>query len=373
MRIAKAISALGYLFLFIVGLNTLVARDVAHSSRFWGWVTLYALFAVAYHVGASAPLTARRRRIAALAVMTPAMLGMAALEPCQFGSMSLIIVASQAALLLSPRQTLVWVGVQTASLGTLLVCSTTTREDVVHVLALLGLQGFAAVAVHAARREEECASELQRTNGELIATRALLAEKTRAHERVRIARELHDVLGHDLTALGLQLEVATHVPPEEAAVYVKKAQEVSARLLANVRDVVSATRASEGMDLRAALQTLAESAPQLCVEIDMASCIRVDDDARAHCVLRCVQELITNTQRHAHASTLTVRIRQESGVIILDARDDGRGSTSVNLGSGLSGMRARLAELGGALTIEAQPQRPFVVTARLPLTAECLA
>ena len=117
-------------------------------------------------------------------------------------------------------------------------------------------------------------------NAELIATRALLAEKSRAHERVRIARELHDVLGHDLTALGLQLEVASHVAPTEAAAHVKKAQDVSTRLLANVREVVSATRASEGVDLRAALQTLAESAPKLDVQIDMAECIRVDDDER---------------------------------------------------------------------------------------------
>lgn len=370
MRIAKAISALGYLLLFIVGLNTFVDTQMPHNARFWGWVAFYALFALAYHVGARAPLSPRRRRIAALVVMTPAMLGMAALQPCNFGALSLVIVASQAALLLSTRQTVAWIGLQTVVVGVLLACSIAMREELVHVIALLGLQGFAAVAVQSARREEERAAELRQTNAELLATRALLAEKSRAHERVRIARELHDVLGHDLTALGLQLEVATHVPPEEARAHVRKAQDVSSRLLANVREVVSATRTSEGVDLRAALQTLAESAPQLHVEIDMADCIRVDDDERAHCVLRCVQEIITNTLRHAQARTLTVRIRQEDGVILLDARDDGRVSTKMSPGSGLSGMRARLAELGGALSIEADPQRPLVVTARLPLTVE---
>ena len=79
-------------------------------------------------------------------------------------------------------------------------------------------------------------------NAELRATRSLLEETSRVNERTRIARELHDVLGHDLTALGLQLEVATHVAPDRAGAHVAKAQEVSARLLHNVRDVVGAMR-----------------------------------------------------------------------------------------------------------------------------------
>jgi signal transduction histidine kinase len=283
------------------------------------------------------------------------------------------VVASQAALLLTPRQTAVFIAAQTPTLGLLLVRATGWLEGVSHVIGLLAAQSFAAVAVHlaglaarVARQEAETAHDLAHTNAELRATRALLEETSRAHERIRISRELHDVLGHDLTALGLQLEVATHVEPGRAACHVAKAQEVSARLLQNVRDVVGTMRDAPAAKLGCALRTLVEGVPGMAVHLDMPDDLHVKDGARGHCVLRCVQEIVTNALKHSRATNLWITISQADGAITVDARDDGQGASEVRAGHGLSGMRARLEEMGGTLRVAAEPARAFAVSAWLP-------
>jgi signal transduction histidine kinase len=96
--------------------------------------------------------------------------------------------------------------------------------------------------------------------------------------------------------------------------------------------------------------------------------LTVDDAARAHCVLRCVQEIVTNTLRHARAKNLWIEIaREDDGTISVQAKDDGCGAAVVRAGGGLSGMRARLEEMGGFLRVASEPS--FVVTARLPAKA----
>ena len=215
MHIARAMRVLGYVLLALVCMpEVLDPKGLPWGRYLLGWAIAYVVFGVAFHVGASAPETAYGRRLAALGVMTPAMLAMAAILPCHFGSLALVVVASQAALILSPGSAAVWIALQTAGVGTCMLCSGDKLQDTLgNSVALLGFQGFAAVCVYLARREAEAKGALARTNAELVATRSLLEETSRVHERNRIARELHDVLGHDLTALGLQLEVATHVAP----------------------------------------------------------------------------------------------------------------------------------------------------------------
>jgi signal transduction histidine kinase len=239
-------------------------------------------------------------------------------------------------------------------------------EHIAWMIALLGFQSFAAVAVFVGRRELEARLALASANAELRATRSLLVEASRASERARIARELHDVLGHDLTALGLQLEIATHLTGPEVGAHIEKAQEVSARLLRNVRAVVSATSSASGLDLASGLRELSRDLPGLAVHLDLPARLAVDDAVRAHCVLRCVQEVITNALRHAGAKNIWIALAQTDDGITLEARDDGCGAESVCAGNGLSGMRARLEELGGRLRVASAPRREFVVSAWLP-------
>ncbi len=373
MSLPRALLVLGYVLHLIAGLRVLTDHETAVDGKLWVWLAAYLVLGVAFTLGATARATDRPRRLGALSVMVPAMLTMAALKPCQFGALSLVLVASQAALVVRPRTAILVVATSTAALFFLTrnACDTLS-EHVAWMIAFLGFQGFATVTVFLARREAESKQALALSNAELRATRALLEESSRASERTRIARELHDVLGHDLTALGLQLEVATHVAPAEARAHVTRAQDVSARLLRNVREVVRETSRATGPEITRALRELVRDTPRLRVHLDMPDRLDVDDPARAHCVLRCVQEVVTNTLRHAQADNLWITIQQREDAITVDARDDGRGARDEELlaGHGLSGMRARLEEMGGWLRVVAAPQRALELTARLPLRGQ---
>jgi signal transduction histidine kinase len=366
MRFGRALRVVGYLLLGVVFLPTALDLPNGIDAERLAWIGAYAVFGLAFHVGASAPDHARRRRLVALGTMIPSMLAMAAILPCHFGSMTLVIVASQAALVLAPAQTAILVAAQSVVLGFFLVCSEELRAGIAAMIALVAGEVFAAVAVHTARSEAEARAALARANAELRATRSLLEEAIRLNERTRIARELHDVLGHDLTALGLQLEVVKHVPPDRACAHINKAQEVSSRLLHNVRDVVGTMRTARGLDLASALRKLVESIPELRVHLAVPDVLCVDDGARGQCILRCVQEIVTNTLRHARATNLWITVAQNTDAIRVEARDDGCGASVVRSGHGLSGMRARLEELGGRLHVAAESSRAFVVSAWLP-------
>jgi signal transduction histidine kinase len=356
VRITLALRLVGYGLLAVVAVATMLTAAMPAVQR-GEWLAAYAMFAAAFHVGASAPPTGRGRRLAALAIATPAILAM--------GALSLVAVASQAALVLSPGQAAAWIAAQTAGVGYFLWLSEAPDDCVAALIALLGFQSFAVVAVFVARRETEARQALACANAELRATRELLAETSRVHERTRIARELHDVLGHDLTALGLQLEIATHVPATQVPEHLARARGVNTRLLHNVREVVGAIRAVTGPDLGPALRALVADLPGLEVHLAAPEPLIIDDAARAQCVLRCVQEIVTNALRHAAARNLWIAIEQLGGALHVEARDDGRGAAELAAGHGLSGMRSRLEELGGSLAIVPRPS--FSVAARLPV------
>ncbi len=231
--------------------------------------------------------------------------------------------------------------------------------------------GFAAlmfVTSMVARQQDEAREEQRRLNSELRATRALLAESSRIGERMRIARELHDLVGHHLTALTLNLEVASHRVQPDAVESVRQAQAIAKQLLADVREVVSELRQGEALDLSQALRDLIEGVPTLAVHLELPPAFSVDNPQRAQVMLRTVQEILTNTTRHAGARNLWLRFtRTGSGELKLDARDDGRGAVTIRPGNGLNGMRERLAAVGGRLSFSAAPGRGFTLSAWLPM------
>ncbi|MCQ4163371.1 sensor histidine kinase [Tahibacter harae] len=218
-----------------------------------------------------------------------------------------------------------------------------------------------------AKQQGEARDEQRRLNSELRATRALLAESSRISERLRIARELHDLVGHHLTALSLNLEVASHLVQQPAQEHVRKAQSVAKLLLTDVREVVSQMRDNDSIDLTQALNTLIEGVPNLDIRLELPQRFAVEDPHRAHVLLRCAQEIITNTVRHSGARTLWLRFEQIGNEVVVHARDDGRGSENLNPGNGLAGMRERLAQFGGRLHITTARDRGFALDAWLPL------
>jgi signal transduction histidine kinase len=242
------------------------------------------------------------------------------------------------------------------ALGLLQACIYTAFSGLVFVVATVASQ-------QAEEREAQ-----RRLNSELRATRALLAESTRIAERMRIARELHDVIGHHLTALSLSLEVASHLSNESASVHVRKAQSTARLLLADVREAVSELRQDDAIDLTQALQSLVDGVPSLHVHVNIPPRFSVEDPRRAQVLLRCVQEIITNTARHAGARNLWLTFTYDQETLLsLCARDDGRGASDITPGNGLSGMRERLAEFGGDVMMDSGAGQGFALHIRLPL------
>ena len=229
-----------------------------------------------------------------------------------------------------------------------------------------GFSRFIFVTSLVARQQTEAREEQRRLNAELRATRALLAESARINERTRISRELHDLLGHHLTALSLNLEVAGHITEGQAQEHVRQAHTLAKLLLTDVREAVSQLRDSGAIDLEAALRPLVTQVPSLDIHLDIGQPLTLDDPERAHVLLRCTQEIITNAVRHAGARNLWIQVRRDADTVLIDARDDGQGADAVAPGNGLRGMRERLNQYGGQLEIQTRRGDGFCLRISVP-------
>ena len=230
-----------------------------------------------------------------------------------------------------------------------------------------GYASFAMVIGLVAKQQAEARDEQRQLNAELRATRALLAESSRMSERVRISRELHDLLGHHLTALSLNLEVAGHLTEGKAQEHVRQSHTLAKLLLTDVREAVSEMREDGTVDLAGAIRTLIEGVPALDIRLEIAEPLGIEDPERAHVLLRCTQEIITNAVRHAGASTLWLSVSRDAREARIQARDDGGGAEEPAPGNGLRGMRERLVSCGGRLDIITGRGQGFALDIRLPL------
>ncbi len=211
---------------------------------------------------------------------------------------------------------------------------------------------FALLTSRNAREAENARDQVQLLNRELLATQHLLDEASRQSERTRIARDLHDLLGHHLTALSINLQIAEHLADGEAKDKVAESRALARLLLSDVRDAVDTLREERSVDLRSAVAVLTENTPSLAVHVDIADDVEIDNVDIAQTLVRCVQEAITNTLRHAEAANCWIRLWQEGDRLNLEVRDDGRAADDLDEGNGLTGMRERLAHLSGSLTLD---------------------
>ena len=185
-------------------------------------------------------------------------------------------------------------------------------------------------------REQRMRRELTEAHVELQAASVLLSESARTAERLRISRDLHDLIGHQLTVLALELETARHRDGEQAREHVERANGVARELLADVRSTVGELRV-EPLDLAAALTRVVRDLPGLEVQIDVAPDVDVGEE-QAAAFVRAVQEIVTNALRHAGARTLRIEVSSERGGAVLSAVDDGAGARKLTVGNGLRGL-----------------------------------
>ncbi|HEX4854304.1 sensor histidine kinase [Arenimonas sp.] len=230
-------------------------------------------------------------------------------------------------------------------------------------------QCFAALTAWFAFSAERTRDELAAANADLLATRSLLAETARDSERLRLSRELHDVAGHKLTALKLNLAALARDPRFAADGQVQLCARLADELLADIRGVVQQMRQGDGLDLEEALTALARPFPRPRLQLEVGANARVASVAQAEAVLRAVQEGLTNAVKHSQAQNLWVVLRREDESLRLDIRDDGRGSGEVRAGNGLCGMRERLEALGGGLSVGRTGTGGVHLQAWLPVAA----
>ncbi|GIJ60259.1 two-component sensor histidine kinase [Virgisporangium aurantiacum] len=196
------------------------------------------------------------------------------------------------------------------------------------------------------------------------------ARRRATEERLRIARELHDVLGHHLSMINVQASAALHRPdPDRSTQALTAIKQASRETLQELRRTIGILRtdgpvAAPGLDGLDDLVTTARRAGlEIRAELAETRPLPPDVDLAA---FRIVQEALTNVTRHAGATAAVVRVRPDRDAVVVEIEDDGTGAPGP-AGAGITGMTERAEALGGTLATGPGPAGGFRVSARLPL------
>ena len=241
----------------------------------------------------------------------------------------------------------------------------------------LGLLFLLAVAEVIRARGQRTAA-LERGRQEELRRRA-------GEERMRIARDLHDVVAHNISVINVQANTALHLmdrQPDRARSALATINEVSGQALAELRSVLGVLRAVDEDEPRAPTPGLARlsdladtaAAAGLAVRVEESgqrAPLPADIDLAAY---RIVQEALTNSARHSSGTNATIRLAYREDALLIEVDDDGAPrrpgrppGQARGTGTGITGMTERAGALGGTLQVGPQPEGGFAVRARLPL------
>lgn len=210
-------------------------------------------------------------------------------------------------------------------------------------------QFFALMTFERMRFAELAEAEAKQLNRELQATQALVKAMSEQSERLRISRDLHDTLGHHLTALSLNLQVASHLAEGEVKEKVEQSFAISKLLLSDVRETVSHLRDEADIDIREAIKALVTGIQSPEIELVMDTDLEISQAHIAETLFRCVQEALTNVLRHSSATVCQVMLAETPTHWLLRVQDNGAVVSHVSAGNGLTGMSERVAAVGGEL------------------------
>jgi signal transduction histidine kinase len=333
------------------------------------------------------PLAARRRfpeTVLALCVASGLAVAALGVPPIVLGLAILVAVYSVAAY--GDR----WVslaGLAAAELGSAAVQLTPGRFQTPTVVSNALVIGAAWLLGHFVGVRRAYTARLERT-AELERTRAEQARRAVAEERLRLARELHDVVAHSISVIAVQSGVGAHVAqtqPEEAAKALAAIEATSRAALIELRRLLGVLR-QEGepqgdlapvpglADLDSLLAEVAKAGLGVRLRVEgTPSPLPAGVDLSAY---RIVQEALTNVVKHAGPARAQVTIRYRDQEVMVEVTDDGRGVAAptsngrARVGHGLIGMRERVQVFGGDLEVGPGPVGGFRVAARLPFAVE---
>jgi signal transduction histidine kinase len=212
-----------------------------------------------------------------------------------------------------------------------------------------------------------------------VQTRRDEARRQADAERLRVAQEVHDVVGHGLAAINMQAEIALHLlakQPAQAEAALTAISRTSRESLDELRATLGAVRRGDAVDDRSPAPGLARL-PELVdrtrsvgvpVTVELAGPLAALPAAIDLAAYRIVQESLTNVLRHAGTASASVSVACTDEDVTVSISDTGRGgSAAITPGHGLAGMRERVSALGGTLTAGPGPEGGFAVTATLPV------
>lgn len=311
------------------------------------------------------------------AVQLPLAFTIFTIDPSVGATLFLVVLVSQCTLLLPlPATALVIVLVPLVHLG--MSWGEALREGLGTLAAVL----FAAVVTELHRREQRARAELAEAHERLRDYAAQAERLATAQERNRVARDIHDGLGHSLTVVQMQVKAARAVLPTDPAkadAVLGKAQDQAEAALADVRRSVRALREPRAVPpLPEALRALAEetSAAGVPTRLAVSGEPRPLPDETREALFRAAQEGLTNVRKHARATRADLVLDYAGAAVRVQVRDDGTGSGAAALderapddgpaGFGLLGLRERAARLGGRLHVESAPGRGCTLSMEVP-------
>lgn len=240
-----------------------------------------------------------------------------------------------------------------------------TAPEIMMLLVCGSFQFFAIFAMSKAHEEKMARDSLAIAHQQLLQAQTQLAQQAADAERVRIARDLHDSLGHHLTGLVIQLQVATYQANPELKPVLDGCQQQAKQLLHDIRHTVSQLRQPHHPNLAMQLRALQQSMPDVQLHLQIPAELALPPFQCA-VLFRVCQEAITNSRRHAQARHVWIDVWQHHQQLCLRYVDDGCTATwPLVEGNGLQGMRERVEEAGGRLFFS-KPNGALQIDVTLP-------
>jgi signal transduction histidine kinase len=293
----------------------------------------------------------------------------------------------QAMLRLAQGPSIAWIAAFTLVTAASFAYGVSLQEGLIAMVMYGGINGFFGAYASALKRADKAhresqalLEELQEAHGQLQEYALRAEELAVVEERNRMAREMHDTIGHRLTVASVQLEGAQRlcsIDPDRAAGMVGTVREQVRDALGELRDTVAALRTpiEADLQLRSSLQRLMayfEDATGITIHQVLPEEMPELAYGQRMGLFRAAQEALTNIQRHAGASQVWLVLTASDGAITLLVSDDGRGisRSGEQKGFGLQGLRERASRLGGELHLEPRAGGGTQLAFRLPLLEE---
>lgn len=268
------------------------------------------------------------------------------LTPAEIVLILTIVMIAEAPYVLTRRQCWILMLVTNSAFWIIFTFYWNAQNVFLSWISMFALQAFALTSSLARVNEAQMKQQFFEQNAELVEARSALAEKSQMEERLRIAGDLHDSIGHQLTALRLQLEALAQLAPTELKPKVAVSQKLSLDLLENIRSIVKRMSSDEPKDLALLIRQIDGDTPG--VKVSLVGAVPLIESHLLQQLIPSIKEGLSNAIRHSSATEINIAFEHDS----LTIRDNGKGLTAGSEhGFGLKNIKQRLAPFGGDIKL----------------------